>query len=164
MCKKTEDNEENPASSQNEDNEENPENERTGYLNTCDFDDFFVAFEVSKLDPENVKFNQDQCTICLDTLNAGPKLRKIDICDHLFHDECLTSWLSLSASCPNCKTSFSKSMIISMNRENNKQIKTSDVLRNALPAIVELPTGNSTEFGIFGTIISQNIEMSYDNY
>ena len=44
----------------------------------------------------------DHCSVCLDELN-GDKIIKFLKCEHVFHSECVDSWLSRSASCPLCR-------------------------------------------------------------
>lgn len=47
------------------------------------------------------------CSICLDYLKNGEQLRKIPICNHIFHADCLLSWLQVNEICPNCKNEVS---------------------------------------------------------
>lgn len=44
----------------------------------------------------------NSCAICLVDYAAEDELRKLP-CDHAFHKQCLDSWLTVNASCPNCR-------------------------------------------------------------
>lgn len=43
---------------------------------------------------------QDECTICLDEINADSQEL---ICKHKFHQDCLDNWQNRSNACPNCR-------------------------------------------------------------
>ena len=58
----------------------------------------------------SVDVNKDPCSICLGKLNAKP-MRKVLLCSHLFHSECLLSWKNMHENCPNCKKDFSMKAI-----------------------------------------------------
>lgn len=49
----------------------------------------------------------DNCTICIDFLKNGQKLRCVPLCGHIFHSECLLNWLHVTEVCPNCKNEIS---------------------------------------------------------
>ena len=49
-----------------------------------------------------------ECTICYDDLSTNI-IRKVIVCGHIFHDECLVKWLKERETCPNCKHSLTKS-------------------------------------------------------
>ena len=52
---------------------------------------------------EKVKSMNDLCTICQDSFNLEDMVRKLD-CDHLYHTDCIDSWLSNhSYKCPCCR-------------------------------------------------------------
>ncbi len=72
--------------------------------------------QIEKLIPQR-KFDQlleehstiadDNCTICIDYLKNGQKLRCVPLCKHIFHSECLLNWLMVTEVCPNCKNEIS---------------------------------------------------------
>lgn len=45
---------------------------------------------------------EQSCVICMETMTAGMKAKAMP-CGHLFHDECLLSWVSKHNSCPSCR-------------------------------------------------------------
>ncbi|XP_065583390.1 uncharacterized protein LOC136042350 isoform X2 [Artemia franciscana] len=46
-----------------------------------------------------------QCSICWEDYLLGESVRKMP-CKHLFHKECISPWLELHGTCPNCRNSF----------------------------------------------------------
>jgi hypothetical protein len=46
----------------------------------------------------------DDCVICLEHLKSGEKVRVLS-CAHIFHRDCIDSWIGQSSCCPLCKTS-----------------------------------------------------------
>lgn len=46
--------------------------------------------------------NYDTCSICLSNFEEGEKI-KILCCNHIFHSECIDSWLVFNRKCPLCK-------------------------------------------------------------
>nr|GMD12718.1 E3 ubiquitin-protein ligase RING1-like [Ipomoea batatas]GMD31331.1 E3 ubiquitin-protein ligase RING1-like [Ipomoea batatas]GME06853.1 E3 ubiquitin-protein ligase RING1-like [Ipomoea batatas] len=42
------------------------------------------------------------CTVCMEGFELGVGGKKLP-CDHIFHQNCLTKWLSLHKSCPLCR-------------------------------------------------------------
>ena len=40
------------------------------------------------------EFNIPECIVCMEAFRNGSNVRKIPICRHIFHDECLMNWLS----------------------------------------------------------------------
>ncbi|KAL9671157.1 hypothetical protein QQ045_008723 [Rhodiola kirilowii] len=47
------------------------------------------------------KVEQDSCSICIDDEDKHEFARMP--CTHLFHRECIATWLRLSATCPLCR-------------------------------------------------------------
>lgn len=46
--------------------------------------------------------SDENCTICLETLNGFRKLRGL-ACGHVFHDHCIAMWLNQKRLCPICR-------------------------------------------------------------
>ena len=52
---------------------------------------------------DNIKYDpDDNCPICYENLNIG-KVTKTT-CEHIFHKECLDTWLNKNISCPCCRS------------------------------------------------------------
>ncbi|KAA0065677.1 hypothetical protein IC582_010247 [Cucumis melo] len=48
-----------------------------------------------------------ECAVCLTEFQTEEQLRKIPICSHLFHIDCIDIWLQNNSNCPLCRTSIS---------------------------------------------------------
>lgn len=48
------------------------------------------------------KGEEDVCSICLVTAVQGDRLFEL-VCNHLFHQDCITPWFKKSTQCPNCR-------------------------------------------------------------
>lgn len=48
------------------------------------------------------KFSQTECAICQTNYEANESLKKLP-CEHLFHTDCITNWLSVTRICPLCR-------------------------------------------------------------
>ncbi|ANB12677.1 hypothetical protein AWJ20_941 [Sugiyamaella lignohabitans] len=60
----------------------------------------------SHFSPDNTE-SGDVCAVCLDSIEPDHDIRALG-CNHVFHDECITPWLTTRrASCPLCKMDFS---------------------------------------------------------
>ena len=47
------------------------------------------------------QYNFNQCTICIENFNENEKIIKLN-CDHLFHKQCIQTWIKQKEMCPNC--------------------------------------------------------------
>tara|TARA_B100000123_G_C25716448_1_gene422381 strand:- start:92 stop:907 length:816 start_codon:yes stop_codon:yes gene_type:complete len=52
---------------------------------------------------QNINSSYDKCCICRETLNDTDIIRKINNCDHVFHLNCIDTWLSSNTMCPICR-------------------------------------------------------------
>ncbi|KAL6497462.1 hypothetical protein OROGR_029391 [Orobanche gracilis] len=73
---------------------------------------------IEGLDPDDIKIlpcfdfgdgavgSEDfvECAVCLDSFNAGDKCRILPKCNHIFHGDCVDSWLLKTGACPVCRT------------------------------------------------------------
>eukprot|EP00850_Spirogloea_muscicola_P006230 SM000029S10525 [mRNA] locus=s29:582554:583697:+ [translate_table: standard] len=50
--------------------------------------------------------HDSQCVVCLGDYEEGDSLRRLPLCGHSFHVECIDSWLRSHATCPICRTSL----------------------------------------------------------
>lgn len=46
--------------------------------------------------------NKSSCTVCCTSYKEGEEVNKFP-CNHLFHKECITSWITSNGTCPNCR-------------------------------------------------------------
>lgn len=52
---------------------------------------------------EIVDADDENCAICQETLVPGTQARSLRVCDHRFHDGCITTWFQRSVACPTCR-------------------------------------------------------------
>ncbi|KAL5202775.1 hypothetical protein ABZP36_013727 [Zizania latifolia] len=45
-----------------------------------------------------------QCAVCLGEMEGGELGRLLPACRHVFHAECIDTWLAVSSTCPVCRT------------------------------------------------------------
>lgn len=90
-------------------------------LNEEDYN-FFLPY--ISLQQNKVKLFDKTCSICIDELGNGSKVRQIITCKHAFHDACLIDWIKINESCPNCKEDLNKlNMIEKLKKTNPKKVK-----------------------------------------
>ncbi|TVU08680.1 hypothetical protein EJB05_42091, partial [Eragrostis curvula] len=44
-----------------------------------------------------------QCSVCLGAVQPGEKVRRLPLCKHLYHVECIDMWLASHTTCPLCR-------------------------------------------------------------
>lgn len=59
-------------------------------------------YALPPLGERSPSFTAPECTICLDSLVEGDEVRRLK-CGHVFHAECIDSWLVKVAACPLCR-------------------------------------------------------------
>ncbi|KAJ3692169.1 hypothetical protein LUZ60_012519 [Juncus effusus] len=45
-----------------------------------------------------------QCSVCMNLVQEGEKVRQLTDCKHLFHPECIDMWLYSHSTCPLCRS------------------------------------------------------------
>lgn len=53
-------------------------------------------------------FDHHMCMVCLVDFEHGEDIRKVLLCKHIFHSDCLLMWLKKEENCPLCKHGLSK--------------------------------------------------------
>lgn len=89
------------------------ETENLDYESLLELEDVKVEIDKSELqlvtstvpNEELEEIGNEKCSVCLDELGniSGQSVQKINICNHVFHRECLFTWLKTSKQCPLCK-------------------------------------------------------------
>ncbi|XP_062227636.1 RING-H2 finger protein ATL39-like [Phragmites australis] len=73
-------------------------------------DDGHVSVDIAKL-PE-LSYTESarrsggdaaQCSVCLGTVQVGEMVRRLPMCKHLYHVECIDMWLASHTTCPLCR-------------------------------------------------------------
>ena len=50
---------------------------------------------------ENSK-KSEKCNICLEAINRGDQVTRLDNCNHIYHYDCIMQWVRVKNSCPTC--------------------------------------------------------------
>lgn len=77
-----------------------------------DVDKWMPVINIKEEKKKGHKIFDESCTICLDKIENGEMLRRIKLCKHTFHAKCLTDWINVNETCPNCKEDLSKKALI----------------------------------------------------
>jgi hypothetical protein len=85
-------------------------------LTEVDYDRFFPIINTEKHNKKG-KLKEEICSICIDKILNGEKVRKIKYCAHYFHSGCLTDWVKVNESCPNCKLELDKQNMEKMEQQ-----------------------------------------------
>lgn len=85
-------------------------------LKEIDYDIFLPIISLHRRKP---KLFDDCCSICIDGLKNGNKVRQIITCKHAFHSTCLLQWIKVNETCPNCKEDLSKDKLLDKLRTMN---------------------------------------------
>lgn len=51
---------------------------------------------------ENVSTN-DNCAICQEYMEGVQRIRRLNHCNHMFHDNCVSTWFRRNVHCPTCR-------------------------------------------------------------
>ena len=65
------------------------------------------------------------CSICNTQFKINDIIRKINMCNHFFHYECVDKWFQSKSTCPICRININENTSISLNSDeskNNNQI------------------------------------------
>ena len=76
-------------------------------MSPAQIEKFIPQKKFEQLVEDHPNIVDDNCTICIDFLKNGQKLRCVPLCGHVFHSDCLLNWLHVTEVCPNCKNEIS---------------------------------------------------------
>ena len=74
---------------------------------------------------QNMNSVYDKCSICRETLCNNDIIRKINTCEHLFHMNCIDTWLETNTMCPICRNDLREND--TTNNDNDNDNDNSDV-------------------------------------
>lgn len=55
---------------------------------------------------ESNLLKEESCSICLGSFTEEEQVRRLPVCSHVFHQECIDAWLERKRECPNCKNTI----------------------------------------------------------
>jgi len=72
-----------------------------------------------KLDP----FKLAECVICFEEFQIGASVRKIPVCQHVFHSKCIEDWFrsklqDITHKCPLCNSDINQEKVIEALKNN----------------------------------------------
>ncbi|XP_038895792.1 E3 ubiquitin-protein ligase ATL41-like [Benincasa hispida] len=77
--------------------ERTPKSDRKKLLET-------LKIEVPDFDYGKDDEGEKECVICLREIEEGEKCRRMSMCDHVFHRDCIDRWFMVDPHCPLCRT------------------------------------------------------------
>lgn len=80
-------------------------------LDAEDIDELLSLLPSKEVNEKNKVHHHTPCIICLENFEIGEYTCLLP-CTHLFHRDCIHSWLSQSRSCPICKFEISKTVLL----------------------------------------------------
>lgn len=91
----------------------------------------------SKLNGFCTMHNKDTCPICIELIQRNSKTL---ICDHVFHEKCITKWYVTSESCPVCRVDQRKDNYIKFKNlvEDNMRNKYKDAIDSLESEVMRL--------------------------
>jgi len=92
---------------------------RQGQRQTLTSEEVNEHFPKKKFNQFKTTLEQICCSICLEDFIPDAICRQI-ICEHIFHDTCIESWLTHHENCPNCKREINKIEIQKWQEEKNR--------------------------------------------
>jgi len=71
---------------------------------------YTIKYEKLKLDEysEQIEYISDNCSICLNEYTTQDIIRKLKVCNHIYHETCINKWISKfnNDTCPMCRTNI----------------------------------------------------------
>ncbi|CAL5053176.1 unnamed protein product [Urochloa decumbens] len=64
---------------------------------------------------------RDECAVCLGAVQEGEKVRRLPVCRHVYHVECIDLWLAAHRTCPLCRSELDPSKVNSESLELTPQ-------------------------------------------
>ena len=79
-----------------------------------------IASELISINPGNIHiYEQERCSICNDDFVINEVLRKLNICPHFFHYNCIDTWFIKENTCPYCRFSIKENNVRELNQDLN---------------------------------------------
>ena len=81
------------------------------------FDHVCITIPFKTLEKNNL-FQQSTCPICLDNFEQNTNLAQL-CCNHVFHKECISTWLNYKLNCPLCNIELPAPEIPHLKKSNH---------------------------------------------
>lgn len=65
-----------------------------------------IAVEKHENTDDNIAISENQCVICFNQFIVGDMVGWSEHCTHIFHEDCIHSWLMKHLECPICRRNF----------------------------------------------------------
>lgn len=108
--------------------DESDEEENPITLTERDYDRWMPVINIADIKSKGEKLFDETCTICLDVIENGEKVRQVCTCKHAYHSECLIDWIKVNESCPNCKEELTKRAMLKKELKQNMKMKKTKTL------------------------------------
>lgn len=113
---------------------------------TQDFEDVSIAPSISTLREATTIFisrnNDNNCTICLQSIQDNEICRKINKCRHFFHSDCIEKWFEKNIKCPMCRQDLRDTNNISNNNESTNNPISNNPVSNEVDLITNIEDEN----------------------
>jgi Ring finger domain len=105
-------------------------------------------------EPTYLADGEDTCVVCLDDLDVGNRVRRLP-CNHVFHAECIRTWLRRKNACPCCCVHVVK-------RSKKRKKPFSDIsLPGSEPIVTTSETVGTTAASIAGSAPRQSFDNTH---
>jgi hypothetical protein len=88
-----------------------------------DYDRFFPMVDIESHKEQKTGISDEICSICIDKILNGEKVRRIKFCKHYFHNKCLHDWLKVNETCPNCKLECNTPNLVKLEKKAKSEKK-----------------------------------------
>jgi hypothetical protein len=81
----------------------NPEERRSLGVDVDKLPEAFSFTESARRSGGGSHDDDAQCSVCLGMMQVGEMVRRLPLCKHLYHVECIDMWLASHTTCPPCR-------------------------------------------------------------
>ncbi|XWS18478.1 hypothetical protein CRYUN_Cryun32bG0046900 [Craigia yunnanensis] len=108
-----------------------------------------------------------ECSVCLGTITEESKVRLLPNCKHMFHVECIDTWLGSHTTCPICRTVAEPTVQAPENKELGSRVQPTapPIEENVSHSAAQVekeggPSGSGSRFGSFRRMIGRERSSS----
>lgn len=89
-----------------------------------------------------------KCTICLDEFIAGESTLKVLHCGHVYHEQCITTWLHTRKHCPLCLQNVDSAHDVAKHDDSKPAVDPTTAAGRAVAAVTAVTTSSGSEDGV----------------